>query len=218
MEGAATQAAEPAMSLASVPEPAAAAALLPPPSQEGVGGSWYSVDPGGAVKLRTGPSMDYLSPCILNEGDLVYAHSELAKWVQNEEGLWVPKSFLVPLDPEKLAAAKAAHKHKREQLAAAGPGGSAEPGWYRVDDDGSVVFRRSPVYDDRTSLLARERELIFIARCGGLRDCVPAIFGLSLSAPLLEPCCYAAAPRSPHGLLRVSAELPAHRGFVCAGC
>ena len=105
-----------------------------------------------------------------------------------DEGLWLPKTFLMSVDPPSAARQAAAHAAHTAVADAALGGGGADPepaprsyqppapppppqrqeaggvGWYQIDGGGSVAFRASPVMEDRTPAVARPHELIYMAR------------------------------------------------------
>ena len=141
------------------------------------------------VALRKNPSMDAKTPTTIQPGSLIYAASTLDGWVQNEEELWVPRSFLLPLPAEKFAAAEAFQLDREQKVAAAGrAGGYGQAGWYRVDDGGSVCFRRSPVFDDKTSMMAQPGTLVYVARMPDDQpDWVQTAEGLWLPSQFLMP-------------------------------
>jgi hypothetical protein len=126
----------------SAAEPAIPYTPYVPPANSGA--NWYVVDDEGAVALRQSPSMESKTPTALQPGAIVYAAENLGGWIKNEEGLWLPTGFLVPFAAEKLQLTEAAHRRKE-----AGVGG--QPRWYRVDDGGSVCFRRSSEFYDKVS-------------------------------------------------------------------
>eukprot|EP01048_Picozoa_sp_COSAG05_P009527 COSAG05_NODE_790_length_7320_cov_14.861654_2_plen_801_part_00 len=166
--------------LASMPAQPAAAGVA--------SASWFCVDSGGSVALRKNPSMEAKTPTTIQPGALVYAASMLGGWVQNEEELWVPRSFLLPLTPEKLAAAEAFQLRREQEVAAAGAGSGGQAGWYRVDDGGSVCFRRTPVFSDKTSMMAQPGTLVYVSRLPGDQpDWVQTSEGLWLPSQFLMP-------------------------------
>ena len=92
---------------------------LPPPASPVSRSGWYNVDDGGSVAFRSGPNMEARTTAIARPRDLVYAAREpeqFPSWIQTDEGLWLPKTFLVPvtvppsdLQMERAHAAHTAH-------------------------------------------------------------------------------------------------------------
>ena len=113
----------------------------------------------------------------------MYNADETGDGADQDEGLWLPKTFLMGVDPPsaaRQAAAHAAHTAVADAaLGGADPPRSYQPpppppppqrqesggvGWYQIDGGGSVAFRASPVMEDRTPAVARPHELIYMAR------------------------------------------------------
>ena len=158
---------------------------------------WYTVDDGGSVAFRSAPNMESRTSAIAGPNDLVYAAREPEQfpgWIQTDEGLWLPKTFLnpvaVPPSDLQMERAHAAHSAVAEAAATGHgtPGGQQQPpppppsrnlpapppprrpgsrssvGWYRVDGAGSVAFRKTPLMSDRTVAVAEANELVYMAR------------------------------------------------------
>ena len=176
------------------------------PSPRVSSNGWYHVDDGGSVAFRSSPNMESRTSAIAQPNDLVYAAREPEQfpgWIQTDEGLWLPKTYLIPVaDPPSDMQMERAHAtHSALAEAAANgestPGGRPQPpqpppappappprlpprpriasprtsggahggvGWYRVDDGGSVAFRKSPSMGDRTAAVANANDFIYMAR------------------------------------------------------
>ena len=97
----------------------------PPPPPASASHGWYSVDDGGAVAFRSGPNMEARTAAVAKPMDLIYAAREPDThpgWIQTDEGLWLPLSFLVPLTvpPSDLQMERAHAEHTAVAEAAAG--------------------------------------------------------------------------------------------------
>eukprot|EP01043_Picozoa_sp_COSAG02_P043895 COSAG02_NODE_3863_length_6129_cov_2.692869_4_plen_726_part_00 len=175
----------------------------PPPSPRVSTSGWYHIDDGGSVAFRSSPNMESRTSAIAQPNDLVYAAREPEQfpgWIQTDEGLWLPKTYLIPVavPPSDMqmerahathsALAEAAENREstpegrsqppqppsappprlppRPRAASSGRSGGARGGvgWYRVDDGGSVAFRKSPSIGDRTAAVANANDFVYMAR------------------------------------------------------
>jgi hypothetical protein len=100
-----------------------AGAASPAGGGGGGGGSqpgWFRVDPGGAVAFRSAPRMEALTRAAARAEELIFVSRlppEHPAWAQTEEGLWLPRRFLLKAEPLPSAAEQEAARTVHETAA-----------------------------------------------------------------------------------------------------